>query len=209
MATVQEEYSKIQTGGNRPLPGQSLANDPENPAPFEKAPEFTSVHAASEYLWESFIEPETYVSLMGSVSDGVPIMDIAQIILFTEFQKGSWNPDLMLMLFEPVAYMIMALAERAELEMTIYEGDLEDDDEEEDFAGTQIEENRIQKIIKDGTSGRIPEGVLTAEMQKSLETLPELDAPDEPTVQPSLMQAPVQQEPAPNTQSLMAPPQGV
>jgi|TARA_R110000803_G_scaffold210527_1_gene282552 hypothetical protein len=209
MATVQEEYSKIQTGGNRPLPGQSLANDPENPAPFEKAPEFTSVHAASEYLWESFIEPETYVSLMGSVSDGVPIMDIAQIILFTEFQKGSWNPDLMLMLFEPVAYMIMALAERAELEMTIYEGDLEDDDEEEDFAGTQIEENRIQKIIKDGTSGRIPEGVLTAEMQKSLETLPELDAPDEPTAQPSLMQAPVQQEPAPNTQSLMAPPQGV
>lgn len=103
MATVEEEYRKIQMSGKRPIAGQSLSNDPDNPAPFERAPKFTSVHAASEYLWESFIEPETYVDLMQTVSDGVPIMDIAQIILFTEFQKGSWNPDLMMMLFEPVA----------------------------------------------------------------------------------------------------------
>ena len=210
MATVQEEYTKIQASGKRPIPGQSLANDPENPAPFEKAPTFTSVHAASEYLWESFIEPETYVSLMGSVGEGVPIMDIAQVILFAEFQKGSWNPDLMLMLFEPVAYMIMALAERAGLEMTIYEGDLEDDDEEEDLLGTTVDENRIQKLIKNGTSGRIPEGVLTSEMQESLETLPELETPPEKTApEPSLMQAPAQQAPVTDTQSLMAPPQGV
>tara|TARA_R110000803_G_scaffold37378_3_gene80537 strand:- start:2081 stop:2710 length:630 start_codon:yes stop_codon:yes gene_type:complete len=209
MATVQEEYTKIQKSGKRPIPGQSLTNDPESPAPFEKAPKFTSVHAASEYLWESFIEPETYTSLMGSVSEGVPIMDLAQIILFAEFQKGSWNPDLMLMLFEPVAYMIMALAERVGLEMTIYEGDLEDDDAEEQLLGTTVDENRIQKLIKNGTSGRIPEGVLTAEMQESLKTLPELEKPPEDEPKPSLMQAPVQQAPATNTQSLMAPPQGV
>ena len=131
MATVEEEYSKIQASGKRPIPGQSLANDPENPAPYEQAPKFTSVHAASEYLWESFIEPVTYTSLMETVGSGVPIMDVVQIILFSEFQKGLWNPDLMIMLFEPATYMIMALAERQDLDMVIYSG--EDDDELADF----------------------------------------------------------------------------
>jgi hypothetical protein len=205
MATVQEEYSKIQASGKRPLPGQSLTNDPESPAPYEKAPKFTSVHAASEYLWDSFIEPDTYTNLMQTVSDGVPIMDIAQIILFTEFQKGSWNPDLMIMLFEPVAYMIMALAERLELDIVIYEGDLEDEDKEEEFLNTTIDENRIRKLIKDKNSGRIPEGILTSEMQKSLETLPDVEIKAPETSKPSLMEAPAPAQP----QSLMAPPVGV
>tara|TARA_R110000765_G_scaffold3689_2_gene11497 strand:+ start:487 stop:1113 length:627 start_codon:yes stop_codon:yes gene_type:complete len=208
MATVEEEYSKIQTSAKRPLPGQSLTNDPENPAAYEKAPKFTSVHAASEYLWESFIETNTYVSLMKTVSEGVPVMDIAQIILFAEFEKGSWNPDLMLMLFEPVAYMIIALAERLDLNIIIYEGDLEDDDEEAEFLNTTIDENRIRKLIKDKNSGRVPEGVLTAEMQKSLETLPdiEIEKPEATeTSKPSLMEAPAPAQP----QSLMAPPVGV
>ena len=40
MATVEEEYKKIQMSGKRPIPGQSLTNDPEKPEPYEKAPEF-------------------------------------------------------------------------------------------------------------------------------------------------------------------------
>ena len=201
MATVQEEYRKIQTSGKRPIPGQSLSNDPENPAPFEKAPVFTSVHAASEYLWESFIEPETYVNLMQTISEGVPLMDIAQMILFAEFQKGSWNPDLMLMLFEPVAYMLMALAERLDLDIIIYEGEDEDAEKEEGLVNTVIDEDRIRKLIKDKNQGKIPEGVLTSEMQKSLESLPEIDLEQPKDAQPSLLQ-----ESAPQPQSLMAPP---
>ena len=145
---------------------------------------------------------------MQTVSDGVPIMDIAQIILFSEFEKGSWNPDLMMMLFEPVAYMIMALAERVGLEMTIYEGDLEDDDEEEDFAGTQVEENRIRALIENKNKGKVPEGVLTAEMQKSLESLPDVDL-DKPKAEASLMEAPAVEEEEEQSNSLMARPTGV
>ena len=81
------------------------------------------------------------------------------------------------------------------------------EDEEEDFAGTKIEESRIQKIIKDHNRGRVPEGVLTAEMQQSLETLPEIDVEQSAPSQPSLMEAPAPQEEQP--QSLMAPPTGV
>jgi hypothetical protein len=153
-------------------------------------------------LWESFIEPDTYVKLLKSVSQGVPLADIAQIILFKEFQQGSWNPDLMLMLFEPTVYMIMALAERLDLPMTIYEGELDDEDEEEPILNTKIDEEIIRKLVKDGKSGTIPEGVINAEMQKSLENLPEVNF-ENPTE--SLM-APPSEEAMPQPQSLMAPP---
>lgn len=208
MATVEEEFANLQTSTNRPIPGESLFNDPEKPWPWERPPKFTSVHEATEYLWESFIEPDTYTNLMQTVADGVPIMDITQIILFTEFQKGSWNPDLMIMLFEPTAYMIMALAENIGLEMAIYEGEEEDDELEDSLSSTGLEESKIQKIIKDSKQGKIPEGVLTAEMQKSLESLPDLniDAESVEVEEPSLLEASeVEEQP----DSLMARPTGV
>jgi hypothetical protein len=108
----------------------------------------------------------------------------------------------MLMLFEPTVYMIMALAERLDLPMTIYEGELDDEDEEEPILNTKIDEEIIRKLVKDGKSGTIPEGVINAEMQKSLENLPEVNF-ENPTE--SLM-APPSEEAMPQPQSLMAPP---
>jgi len=199
MATTEEEFEALKLTAGRPIPGQSLTNDPENPAPFEKAPTFTSVHAASGYLWESFIEPRKYMNLMASVADGVPLLTITQVILFAEFEKGSWNPDLMLMLIEPTAYMLMALAERAEIPMVIYEGELDDEDEEEELLGMQVAEDRIREIMERGKTGDIPESVVTAEMQASLESLPPVETA--PVQEPE----PEQEQP----QSLMARPETV
>ena len=62
MATVEEEFQKHRASGKRPIAGQSLANDPENPAPYEKATtSLLQCMRASEYLWESFIEPRNYM----------------------------------------------------------------------------------------------------------------------------------------------------
>ena len=206
MATVKEEYSKIQTSGKRPIPGQSLTNDPENPAPYEQAPKFTSVHAASEYLWESFIEPATYTSLMETVGSGVPIMDIVQIILFTDFERGLWNPDLMMMLFEPATYMIMALAERQDLDMVIYNGEDDDEMDDELALGSFLTEEKLKRLKKSKESGIVPAGILTSEMESTLETLPEIET-DAP-VQPSLMGAPQEEEEEQPT-GLLARPTGV
>lgn len=202
MATVEEEFAKLQTSGKRPLAGQSLANDPENPAPYERPPKFTSVHKASEYLWESFIEPTTYTSLMETVSDGVPIMDIVQIILFTEFQNGAWNPDLMIMLFEPATYMIMALAERQDIDMIIYNGEEEDEMDDQLTLGSIMTEDRLERLKKSKQSGMIPAGMLTPEMKQTLEELPEIEINE-----PSLMEAPAKKEEQFN--SLMARSTGV
>ena len=93
----------------------------------------------------------------------------------------------------------MALAERAEIPMVIYDGELEDEDEEEEMLGTQVAEDRIREIIERGKTGNIPEGILTAEMQSSLESLPSVELPSEQEQE----EVPEQEEP----QSLMARPE--
>ena len=189
MATVEEEFQKHRASGKRPIAGQSLANDPENPAPYEKPPRFTSVHEASEYLWESFIEPEIYKNLMESVSQGVPIMNIVQAVLFTEFQQGAWNPDLMMMLFEPATYMIMALAERQDLDMVIYQGEEDDEMDEELTLGTILTDAKLKRLKKAKASGTVPSGMFSAEIQKSLESLPEEPEQQEEEAQPNSLMA--------------------
>tara|TARA_R110000782_G_scaffold157450_1_gene249705 strand:+ start:283 stop:888 length:606 start_codon:yes stop_codon:yes gene_type:complete len=193
-----EEVSKM----NRPIPGQSLTNDPENPAPFEKAPEYTNVHEATMYLWDTVTEEETYSALMSGVSKGVPIMNITQVILFGGFQKGRWNPDLMMMLVEPLAYMLIALAERLDLDIII---DSDDDGEEEGTVfGVEMEESRLQQLRDTAQkSGMLPQGFITQEMTSDMESLPEV----------SLLEKPMQEKeevpaPAPEQPSLMAQPEG-
>lgn len=207
MATIEEEFAKIRTSPNRPIPGQSLTNDPESPAAYEQAPKFTSVHRASEYLWEIFIEPTTYINLIEAVSNQVPIMDIVQVVLFSEFQRGSWNPDLMIMLFEPATYMIMALAERQDLDMIIYNGEDNDEMDDEMALGSFLTEERLKRLKKSKESGVVPAGILTPKMEKTLDTLPEIE--DDAPAQPSLMSAPQEKEEEEQPTGLMARPTGV
>jgi len=188
MATAEEEYAAIVSSAKRPVAGQSLTNDPESPALYERPPEFTSVHAASEYMFGKFIEPDTYVSTMKAINNGVPIMDIVQSVLFIEFKNGKFNPDLMLMMVEPTAYMLIALAERLDLNMVIYRGELEDENEEEQILGVSFAEDRLKKLQKAGQSGRVPQGIINLEMQKQIEELPEI--PELQNNQESLMSRP-------------------
>lgn len=203
MATAEEEYKKIQLSGKRPIPGQSLTNDPEKPAPYEKAPEFVSVHGASEYMFGKLIEPDVYTSIMEAVGDGTAIMDITQTLLFVEFQDGKFNPDLMFMLVEPVAYMIIALAEKLDLPMVIYRGEEEDEETEQQYLGVTVAEDRLKKLQKAGQTGRVPANVITPEMEQQIAELPEIE-----TKQESLL-SPPEEETTPDQQSLMSPPQGI
>ena len=57
---MNEEYNKLVLTGGRPIPGQSLTSDPSSPAPYEKPPQYTSVHEASEEIFSGLIEEETY-----------------------------------------------------------------------------------------------------------------------------------------------------
>lgn len=192
------EYANVALTGGRPIPGQSLTTDPSNPAPYEQAPRFTSVHEASRSIFEYLTEPETYAETMELLIDGVPLMDIVQSFVFAGFKEGQWNPDLMLMLVEPIAYMILALAERAGIDPVIYSGEEEDDAAELALLGTSLQEERLENMRKFSQEQiALPEGVLPREITQQLETIePPESLLAEPTQEPSegLMARPVEEE---------------
>ena len=192
-----EEVSKM----NRPIPGQSLTTDPENPAPYERPPEFTNVHEASMYMWDFVTEDETYVALMTGISKGVPIMSIVQVLLFDQFQQGKFNPDLMMMLAEPFAYMLIALAERLDLDIKI-----DNDEEEGDVFGIDMEEKRLEQLRESASSkGLLPQGMISKEMSADMKELPEISLLEKPEAP---LESPEEEEKAPAQPSLMAQPEG-
>ena len=105
------------------IPGQSLTNSPDNKYKWEQPPEFTNVKEASLYVLETLTVPDTVSNLLNSVANGVGIIDLASIVLYSGFLEGKWNPDTMTLLMEPTMYMIMALSEKAEIEYVIESGD--------------------------------------------------------------------------------------
>ena len=69
---------------------------------------------------------------MTALKSGTSVADIASVILYRGFQTGQFNPDLMLLLLEPVMYMIMSLAERVGLgDLLGYEGEQSEDEYDE------------------------------------------------------------------------------
>jgi|TARA_B110000908_G_C10217355_1_gene433453 hypothetical protein len=195
----EDDYNAVRAKMGRPIPGQSLTNDPENPAPFEKAPEMTNVHEASMYLWDFVTEEETYAALMTAIDNEVPVMHIVQTILFNEFQQGKWNPDLMLMLAEPLAYMLIALAERLDLDIKI-----DTEEEEGDVFGVEMETASIEKLRESAKeSGMLPQGFVTEEMDAKMKQLPEISLLENPEVEEEAVEAPATEQP-----SLMAQPEG-
>ena len=197
---MNQDYLNVITNTGRPIPGQSLTSDPDNPAPYEQPPEYTSVHEASEYIFNNLIQEETYVPLMQLLLDDMPIMDIAQTLVFKGFTEGKWNPDLMLMLAEPVAYMLLALAERAGIDPVIYRGEDEDDLEEEEVLGVTFEKEKVERMRKMRDTGAVPKGVLTKKIEEAITDI----APPESLLQEIKSQEETGEVPIPG--SLLAPP---
>ena len=168
---TQEDYFN-QARFDGPIAGQSLMEDPSNPRPDEKPPVFTALKPALEYTWSKLIEQENYVRLMNLIANEVPILTLSKGITFVGVRDGKWNPDMMMLLIEPVAYMLIALAERQNIPMVIYEGEEEDEEAEEEVMGTSIEQARLDELKSNAEASRVPEGILSAQMQADLEAIP-------------------------------------
>ena len=130
----------------RPMPGQSLTNDPANPLPFEQPPKFVDKTDALEYLFASFVEEQKYVALMSALKQGLPVMDLTKLLLVSGFQDGMWNYDLMLILIEPTAYMLIALAERADIDFKIISPEDDDEADEEEIYGKPLQDEERYKL---------------------------------------------------------------
>jgi len=158
---------------NRSIPGQGLTNDPDSPFPWEQAPEYTDLEEGLQYIFGLLIEPENYVPIMDVIDDGTPLMDITQGILFKGFTEGKWNPDLLMLLAEPMTYILLALAERADIDnIKIYRGEEEDEDDEATLFNMEIGKEKLDKLKEFSTSKEIPAGVIPKDIEEKIEELP-------------------------------------
>ena len=156
---------------NRPIPGQGLTNDPDNPWPWEKPPEITNLEDGVQYVFGRLIEPEAYSSIMNVIDDGTPLMDVTQGILFKGFTEGKWNPDLMMLLAEPTAYMLMALAERADIDFKVYRGEEEDDDDEATLFNVEVDKQKLKELRSVSGAKDIPKGMIPQDIEQQIEEL--------------------------------------
>ncbi len=174
---LQEYFSKM----DRPIPGQSLTEDPDTEQPYTSAPEFSVPQEAVDYLFEQMTQEDNYVPLMESIASGTTIMDATRLILFSGFNEGKWNPDLMLLLIEPTAYMIMGLAERAGIEYEVQE------DDEEDMFGATIKRPSMSEPSE-----------LSDETQMAMERVETASVPEAPVESLMARPPPPQEEPLPS-----------
>ena len=131
--TYTDEGVKAIASTAKPIPGQSLTNNPDTPYIWEGAPEHTNFREAFNDVLTQLMIPDTLKPILQSINDGVPIMDLAQQILYVGFREGKFNPDLMLMLAEPLAYALMYMSENAGIKFRIDSDDgIEATSEEDD-----------------------------------------------------------------------------
>jgi len=172
---IQEEYNpeavEAFAKAGKAIPGQSLTSNPDEPRPFEGAPEFTNFKEALDYTVGELLEEEAYMSIVGAIGDNVPIVDLVMQITYVGFREGKWNPDLMLMLVEPLIYTLISLAEKADIEYRI-----DDEDDEDDEAPQSILEEKAKNIAdlaraKMQKTGSVPSGALPTEILQQIEAV--------------------------------------
>lgn len=112
----------------QPIPGSSMTEDPENPAPYSRAPEFSNVDKALEFITDMITSEEKLDGLTDSLMQGAPADGLARVIVEQGFAKGKWNPDIAILLAEPVTYLILSIGELVGAEPQL-SGDAEDEED--------------------------------------------------------------------------------
>ena len=133
---------------NAPIPGESLTRDPEQRFPWVQSPQITDVDTAIKEIFITLTEKNSLVELLNILNNGQPVDEIAQIIAYRGMSVGKYNNDLMLLLLEPIMYLIIAIAEEYDIEPVIYEG-MDNDIAQEEDTDRAIESKPKPQVNKD------------------------------------------------------------
>ena len=174
---MAEEYNQqaidALANAGKPIPGQSLTNDPDQRYPWENPPEYTNYREALDFIAGQLLEKENYIPLMKGIGAGVPITDVTLQMLRAGFEQGKWNPDLLMMLIEPTMYTIMALAEKANIQYRINGDEEEDIDEEDEEDIGMMKQKNLQELTRTKVSqdSKVPSGVVPQEILQKIDSL--------------------------------------
>tara|TARA_R110000803_G_scaffold154225_2_gene219009 strand:+ start:228 stop:953 length:726 start_codon:yes stop_codon:yes gene_type:complete len=164
-----------------PIAGQSLMNSQEESYPWEKPAEFANPREALDDIVSSILQPEAVKNVVMALSKGAAAADIATAVLYSKFTEGKINPDVMMMLVEPVMYLTMAIGEEANIKYNIEGNDLDEIDNEDTDEATEEKLKQFENIftqIKNGVSSEdiselntevVPENMLSQIKEKGPE----------------------------------------
>ena len=146
----ENQFDKVEVNPfNAPIPGESLTVSPDSTHSWERPPEYTNDEDALEALYFELTELDTLKQLINIINDGIPLDEIAQVVLYKGYTEGKYNPDMMLMLIEPTIYLLIAIADYADIkDYTLYEGEEDDED-------TSIPEDTIKPITLDDNDNEV------------------------------------------------------
>ena len=133
---------------------------------WERPPQFTDPDDCMENVYLELTSDEALPELVNMINDGIPLDEIAQVVLYRGYTQGLWNPDLMLLLIEPTIYLLIAIADYADIkDYVLYEG-------EEDDPDTVIQDDNITPINIDDDEE---------------EEKPRIEKPSKDVINPSLL----------------------
>lgn len=154
---TEEERTSLLDGA---IPGESLTQDPENPQPYETAPDYVNLEDFIDDLFMNVTKEENMDGILDALRKEVPVEDVAQMLLFNAFSSGKINVDLQMLAIEPTIYMLLGLSEYAGIAPVLYpEDDMIDDQEDEieqlkgDFENIPAPEGVSQTLL-----GKLKEG---------------------------------------------------
>ena len=173
--TTQFEEANINPFSS-PTPGESLTSAPDMPKQWETPPQYTEEDEAMEAVYLELTSEDNLMPLINLINDKTPLDQIAQVLLYRGYTKGLYTPDLMLLLAEPTIYLLIAIADYADIkDYVLYEG-------EEDDPDGAIYDDDVEPVEMDDEED---EGV--APQPKPTEEIVQFSEPDEDSVSSSLL----------------------
>ena len=117
----------------------------------------------------SIMQPEAVKNVVMALSKGAAAADIATAVLYSKFTEGKINPDVMMMLVEPVMYLTMAIGEEANIKYNIEGNDLDEIDNEDTDEATEEKLKQFENIFTQINTEVVPENMLSQIKEKGPE----------------------------------------
>jgi len=180
-----------------PIAGQSLTNSPDARQSYEGPPEYTGLKDATEAIWLSLLEEEMLYAVSNLMAQGTPVSDITKMLLMSGLSQGKFNPDLMLLLIEPVMYMLLAIAEKIGIRNV--KVDRDDDMTADEFFDQEDNDMLLSESQKERAELRNPNRFSNLKANIAPDQIPQelvkkLEGIDVKSVQQSLMSRPERNE---------------
>mgnify|MGYP003143151596 CR=1 FL=1 len=129
---------------NAPVPGESLTTSPDTPTAWERPPRYTDQEEAMMAVYMELTQQDTLRQLVKIIDEGIALDEIAQVVLYKGYTEGQYTPDMMMLLAEPTLYLLVAIADYADIDdYVLYEGEDESDPD------TQIPGDDVTPISMD------------------------------------------------------------